>query len=107
MKTWKTTTEQEIKELVSIAENSMTTPGRKLWEFVRLHNPEKWELTPWGDEGNGFWVVAVTGNTCLYYNDIEDGFNISAFKKWGVIDEYFCDQQELQDVFNAFAESIS
>lgn len=28
----------------------------------------------YGDEGNGFWVVAIYGKNIIWYNDIEDGY---------------------------------
>ncbi len=85
----------------------MTPAGHKLWQLVRLETPEKWQLPPWGDEGGGFWVVSITGNYCLYFNDIENGFNSSTFEKWGTIDQYVCDQIELQDIFNHFTANGS
>ena len=61
--------------------------------------PAKWRQSPWGDEGNGFWAVASDQGRVLWYNDIEDGFNVSAFTDWGIIpdDEYWCNQDELKD----------
>lgn len=73
----------------------MSSSQMRIWEKVKLSPPEKWAQSPWGDEGGGFWVVAVFGLNCLYYNDIEDGFNESRFSSWGVIDEYRCNQIEL------------
>jgi len=32
----------------------------------------------------------------VWYNDIEGGFNRSHFTKYGEIDEYFCNDDELQ-----------
>lgn len=59
--------------------------------------PVKWQLHPWGDLGGGFWIVAVLGDRVVWFNDIEDGFNISTFATEGAIpaDEYGCDQEEL------------
>ncbi len=106
MNEWKPITELEMAGMISEAESKMNASAHQIWELIRLSEPEKWELHPWGDEGGGFWVVAIAGKTCLYFNDIEYGFNSSSFKKWGVIDEYVCDQVELQDVMNGFV-SIS
>ena len=58
--------------------------------------PHKWQLHPWGDEGAGFWVVAQIGQKVIWYNDIEDGFNRSSCSELGLIDEYWCNQDELQ-----------
>ena len=102
MNTWKPTSRQEIAEIISDAESKMIPGAKQLWEFIKLPKPEKWEQNPMGNEGGGFWVVAVMGSCCLYYNDIEDGFNESPFDKWGVINDYQCDQNELQDIFNYF-----
>ena len=60
--------------------------------------PAKWESDPWGDRGGGFWVVAVHADRVLWYNDIEDGFNVSRFDVGGEIprDEYRCNQDSLR-----------
>ena len=64
------------------------------WQSIKIE-PEKWAEKDFGDEGGGFWVVAVHKDKVIWYHDIEDGFNISGFKKFGEIAEYFCDQDEL------------
>lgn len=37
---------------------------------------------------DGFWVVAVMGNKALWYNHVEQGFNVSLFSSYGCIDNY-------------------
>jgi hypothetical protein len=56
---------------------------------------EKWRQTPYGDAGDGFWVVGLIGTTVVWYNDIEDGFNRSRFTVFGLIDDYWCNDDEL------------
>lgn len=73
----------------------MTVAQRRLWEAIRIQ-PEKWALHPWGDESGGFWVVGLIGNVVVWFNEIEDGFNRSLYRRHGVIDEYFCNQDELE-----------
>mgnify|MGYP007054526454 FL=1 len=68
---------------------------RDLWEAIRV-NPCKWRLSPWGDEGDGFWVVGILGNKVIWFNDIEEGWNISTFTIAGTIHEYSCNQDELE-----------
>jgi hypothetical protein len=58
--------------------------------------PEKWGQAPWGDPGGGFWAIAVHEGRVLWYNDIEAGFNVSPFSRWGEIGYYVCNQDELQ-----------
>jgi len=73
----------------------MRPAQRKLWEVIRI-SPEKWIQNPYGDRGNGFWVVAIIGSTVVWYNDIEHGFNCSTFTKWGIIPDYWCNQDGLE-----------
>ncbi|MEW8073348.1 MAG: hypothetical protein AB2765_11185 [Candidatus Thiodiazotropha endolucinida] len=44
----------------------------------------------------GTKVVAIIGNTVIWINDIEKGFNRSNFKEFGIIEEYYCNQDELE-----------
>jgi hypothetical protein len=60
--------------------------------------PAKWSQSPYGDEGGGFWAVAADDNRVLWFNDIEDGFNVSTYTDWGTIpaNQYWCNQDELK-----------
>lgn len=93
--TWEPLTRAELDELISQGEAEMDGPQREFWRRIRIE-PEKWAQSPWGDEGGGFWVVAVIGQRCIWYNDIEHGFNTSRFEKFGTIAEYWCNQDDLQ-----------
>ncbi|MFP5304141.1 hypothetical protein R2R70_23455, partial [Cobetia sp. SIMBA_158] len=57
---------------------------------------EKWIEEEYGKEGDGFWVVGLIGRKVIYYNDIEEGFNISDYTTFGTIDEYICNQDDLR-----------
>ena len=70
------------------------------------NQPGKVELVTLGDECGGFWVVAVTGQECVYFNDIEDGFNISQYRVFGHIDNYYCDQIELEYCVRWFCQAF-
>jgi hypothetical protein len=97
---WEPITESELEGLIAYGLARMSRPERRLWEFIRVP-PTKWELHPWGDEGGGFWVVALTGNKCIYFNDIEWGFNSSTFSNHGVIDQYLCSQGDLHPLLQS------
>jgi hypothetical protein len=92
---WMPITEEEIASLIANGVAAMKMPERSFWSLIRVQ-PVKWRLSPWGDEGDGFWVVGILGDRVVWYNDIEDGFNISRYEKYGVIAEYCCNQDELQ-----------
>jgi hypothetical protein len=76
------------------------------WERIRIE-PEKWQCSPWGDEGGGFWVVALRPDEVVWYNDIEDGFNTSPFTTRGVIAEYRCNQTEFGQLLATLPEAIA
>ena len=79
----------------------MEPPVLAFWKSLRIR-PAKWNLSPWGDMGGGFWVVAVIGDRCFWYNDIEAGFNISRYEEAGRILEYTCNQTELDRCIRSF-----
>lgn len=95
MSDWKPISRSHLEGLIEVSEHEMNPSQRLIWEKIKLPCPEKWQQSPMGDEGGGFWVVAVYGEHCLYYNDIEDGFNESRFSHWGTINDYWCSQVDL------------
>ena len=88
---------EELDELIDRDLAAATAEDRALFARVAVP-PTKWQLSPWGDPGGGFWVVAVLEARVLWYNDIEDGFNVSSFVAPGTIpsEEYWCNQDELR-----------
>jgi hypothetical protein len=102
---WRPIGEADLLRLIADAVGLMEGPARSLWNLIRVR-PQKWKLTPWGDEGGGFWVVALIGMQVVWYNDIEDGFNISRYETPGVIAEYWCNQHELQQTILALRQHI-
>ena len=93
--TWKPISEADLWDELNGAWPRMSVGQQRLWEAIRIE-PEKWSLPPWGDLGGGFWAVGVVGRQVLWYNDIEDGFNISNWRRYGQIEGYWCDQDELE-----------
>jgi hypothetical protein len=77
----------------------------KFWEYIKI-TPEKWSEKEMGEEGGGFWVVAIMGKTVIYYNDIEDGYNWSPFTRYGEIDNYVCSQMELFEMIESLYKEI-
>ena len=92
---WEPITETALRERVAQGEARMSPPHRRLWDTIRIE-PEKWQQHPYGDQGAGFWVVALIGRTVIWYNDIEEGFNRSRYTAYGTIDDYWCNQDELE-----------
>lgn len=64
------------------------------WSTIKI-DPAKWEEETYSLEGGVFWAVALIGKLVIWYNDIEEGFNISKYNDYGIISEYWCNQDEL------------
>jgi hypothetical protein len=92
---WTPITREELQHQITNGEAAMDSAALMTWHAIRLE-PAKWQLHPYGDEGGGFWVVAILGQHVLWFNDIEWGFNLSRYTTLGLIDEYWCNQDELE-----------
>ncbi len=73
----------------------MSTEQKALWAQVAI-KPTKWEEKEHGVKGHGFWVIGIYRNRAIWYNDIEEGFNISSFEHYGSLNSYEAEQDELQ-----------
>jgi hypothetical protein len=104
---WKPISEDELLKLISSAEVEMEVEPsiERFWQRIKI-KPEKWQLPPMGDEGGGFWVVALIGQECVYYNDIEEGFNISHFDTFGYINTYQCNHSDLILFIRSYYQSF-
>ena len=103
--TWTPITIEEVYDKILVTEKELTGDLLNFWELIRIH-PEKWIEETYGKEGNGFWVVGLIGRKVIYYNDIEDGLNVSDYKTYGTIDNYFCNQDELTQTISRLFELI-
>lgn len=96
----------EILAMIDEAIAQMNSRERHLWELLRIE-PARWELRPWADEYGGFWVVGLIGETVVWYNQIEGGFNTSRYITSGAIAEYWCDQSELIHVVRKLSHQLT
>ena len=102
---WKAMTESELGDEINAAWDRMSAEQKRLWASIRIE-PTKWVQHPYGDQGGGFWAVAILGQTVVWYNDIEDGFNRSRYARWGEIGEYSCDQNQLEWAVQCLLDEI-
>ena len=91
---WEPVSEEVLWDLINAETARMDVRSRRLWDVIFVY-PAKWRLPGWGEEGGGFWAVGLFGERVLWYNDIEEGFNISPYSEYGEIGEYRCSQEEL------------
>ncbi|MEY4902925.1 MAG: hypothetical protein RLZZ292_740 [Bacteroidota bacterium] len=91
---WTPITLLELYDQIQKTETDLNGEVWNFWQLIKIE-PTKWEEPTFGKEGNGFWVVAICGQKVIWYNDIEDGFNISDYSTFGQIEGYYCNQDEL------------
>lgn len=89
--------ESQIQAEIARAEHELDRIGareRRLWDFVSIA-PERWTEGHYGDVGP-VWVVAVMGRRCLYLNPVEGGWGWGTYDRWGSVDGYHWQQDEIQ-----------
>lgn len=96
----------ELEELISKGGSKLEGEPLNFWNLIKIV-PQKWQEKEYGKEGGGFWVVAVFGSTVIFYNDIEDGFNISPYAVYGQISEYASEQAELDWIVERLYNSLN
>ena len=93
---WTPLTREALEEMIANGLKVMDDRVQFAWRAMRSE-PEKWQCSPWGDEGGGFWVVAEKDGQVVWYNDIEEGFNTSPIATRGTISEYSCNQTTFEE----------
>ena len=94
----------ELEEWISRGELELEGEPLNFWNMIKIP-PQKWQEVEYGED-DGFWVVAIFGNEVIFYNDIEDGFNISPYSIYGQISEYACEQSELNWIVERLYNSL-
>ena len=94
MAKWEPISLYELFDKIQKTETDLNGELWNFWQLIKVY-PTKWKENKFGNEGGGFWVVAICGTKVIWYNDIEDGFNISNYNNIGEIDGYYCNQDEL------------
>jgi hypothetical protein len=95
MQEWKPIELNELYDEILKTESDLNGDLLNFWQLIKI-DPEKWSEPQFGNEGGGFWVVAICGRKVIWYNDIEEGFNISYYKEYGKMIGYYCNQDELR-----------
>ncbi|NDW10507.1 hypothetical protein [Dysgonomonas sp. 520] len=91
---WTPISLNDLYDRILEAEKEFSGELSNFWELIKIF-PEKWKEEKYAKEGDGFWVVAICGRKIVWYNDIEEGFNISDYKIYGQFEDYYCNQDDL------------
>ena len=102
---WKPISETALLEKIIQDWERMSPLERHFWETIQIEQ-QKWQCSPWGDRGHGFWAVAILGKLVVWYNDIEGGFNCSYYQDFGAFSDYWCNQDNLDEVVKTLKRNL-
>jgi len=88
--------EEQLWTEINDGWSRMSFSQRNLWAAIK-RPPERWELNGYGP----CWVVAILGETVIYYNHFEHGFNCSPWSQFGAIEQFHSLQSSLGDAVQA------
>lgn len=74
---WIPITFDKVYDIILESEKELSGEHLNFWELIKIY-PEKWTEKTFGKKGKGFWVVGLISRNVIWYNDIEEGFNISS-----------------------------
>src|SRR6185436_20369355 len=106
MADWTPISEDALLARIDQGYARMAPAEQHLWDSIRI-GPEKWQQHPYGDAGGRFWAIGLVGRTVIWYNDLEDGFNRSLYSTYGVIDDYWRNDDELDVTVQFLANALS
>lgn len=84
----------EIDKQIIFANSQFDEFTLNFWNLIEI-SPEKWKIEKSKFKAE-YWVVGIFGKRCIYYNHFESGFNISNYSKYGIIDDYYCNDFSLE-----------
>lgn len=84
---------EQVAAEIAECERVLVGPQLRLWERMRIA-PLLWSQNQYPEE-NPFWVVAILGCRCMYFNHVEGGWGWGRFAEWGQVGEYHWQQDEI------------
>ena len=102
MNDWQPATVDEVNEIV--ASDLKACDSEQLAAFKRFRvEPFVAPIMRYG-KMESVVVVARNGDQVIYYEDVEDGFNVSPISSDGQVLEHWCNQDELRFALNAWID---
>jgi len=97
MENWTALPKKDLMMELFMAEQELEQTNETFWNSIKC-SPEIWHCKDVIDDN--FWVIAKWKTFIIWYNDIEEGFNLSTFKTEGEIQQYSAFQHDLNAVLN-------
>jgi len=106
METWKPITLEALSRHIELTTHLLTEEEKSFWHFIRIE-PRKWIYPDYGTEMVEFFVIAIFGDRVIYYDDIEEGFNISEYKEYGKLISGGANQNDFHEYISHLFTFIS
>ena len=88
------------KELIEIIEKEKLELEKKEieeWKKVEII-PKLWKIR---DKSYFMWAVGIKEDRVIFYNEIEEGFNISIYHSKGIINDCWCNQDTIRQTLHS------
>lgn len=87
-----------VQQEIAAAADELRADERALRFWHRMHiPPQHWSHKQYPG-AELFWVIALLGERCLYFNSVEGGWGWGRYKAHGNISEYHYQQDEIHQV---------
>jgi hypothetical protein len=103
MDDWKPATIERVSEIVAKDLNDCDVEQLAAFNKYRVE-PFSASIVRYG-QTESVVIVARNGDQVIYYEDVEDGFNVSPISSDGRVLEHWCNQDELRFALNAWVNS--
>ena len=97
MENWTALKKGNLMMEIFLAEHNLDQECSTFWDQIKI-NPSIWKCEDVIEDN--FWAVAKHQNYVVWYNDIEEGFNISIYKTEGIILKYSAFKDDLNQALN-------
>lgn len=98
--TWQAQTVADIQRIVEADLELCSDDEKRIFREMAI-NPTRYPINRYGELDYVF-VVAIRDSEVLYWEDVEEGFNVSRLGANGQILEHFCNQDTLSHALNAW-----
>ena len=98
METWRPASESEVLRILEIEIAELRSDHRRRFNDLRV--PLRSVPVAGTDPPELVFIVAEVGNRVIYYEDVEEGFEVSSVNDGGEIPERGCNQFDLTHVMH-------
>ena len=91
--------ESQVVSDIAMSERELVEPdGRavRLWERIKVP-ASLWAQSQYPVDSK-FWVIAVLGKQCLYFNYLEGGWGWGEYEEWGEIKSFHWQDTEIHHI---------